>query len=105
MDTLCKDTPWAVHKNGLYWAWASPCSGLCSQLPDPLPYGWRRATNEEFAAGYPSFDEFGQGSICAAHIFDPNHDHCDASQYQNGEVVNMDNNGYDETVIVHDCIC
>ena len=100
--TLCWDTSWAVFKNGLYWAWASPCSGGCSQLPDPLPYGWRRATNEEFAAGYPSYDEFGQGSICAASVFDPSHNHCDANNYQSGLVTNVDNGGSWETVIVHE---
>merc|ERR1719197_849837 len=84
------DAGWAVMKGGMEWAWASPCSGGCGEIARP---GWRRATPEECAMK-PSEDEF--DGTCAAHIFDPQHDHCDPGN----ELVCVENGSWQELVLV-----
>ena len=68
-----------ILHNGILWAWASPCAGLCSQPSPTSQEDWRYCTDGEFAAR-PSCDDFlrPDGSLrCASEYFDPKFGHCD----------------------------
>ncbi len=91
---------WAIYKDGLYWAWASPCDGGCSQAyPNNVP-GWRYATVEEWA-NRPLKSDFLVNDIliCGSQYFDNYHTHCD---YENPEV-RVPYGGYYELWFVTDC--
>jgi PKD repeat protein len=76
-------------KNGLEWVWASPCDGSCSQLIEPIPYGFRLPTVAEWdnGNGKPTLAEFGNGAKCASRFFDNRYTHCDSGDYNGGYVV------------------
>lgn len=77
-----------VSGGGLEWVWASPCeAGGCGN-PDPAnQVGWRYATFEELTQQFPSCDAFvaqDGSNICASRYFDPNHQHCDLDNCEQG---------------------
>lgn len=82
---------WSVYTIGLFWAWASPCSGGCppiGSLPHASNYEgsccWRFALPEEWERkpALASFYDPKNGvSKCAAHVFDPTYTHCNYQRY------------------------
>jgi len=75
--TTCDGEPdgWAIMKEGLMWAWASPVSGKISKAKLDKSEGYRFATDEE-CRNKPEKKDFkidsdGKVGICAAKIFDP----------------------------------
>lgn len=108
---FCKDLPWVYIdvENGLAWAWASPCSGGCSQINlagrNGDLEGWRFASLEEWDLK-PAKSEFGgQGfggaapgnTICAARIFDNRFNHCDYTD----NPVRIPDGSWNEQWVVH----
>jgi hypothetical protein len=88
----------AVYHNGLYWAWASPCSGGCSNAtPGHYGRGWRWVRNDQEWGLRPNRGAFGNNR-CAAPQFDPTHNHCD----WNDPIVYQHDGGSSELWLVHD---
>jgi hypothetical protein len=100
-----------VTVGNLDWAWASPCSGGCSQLVDDWEYAggvytdllntqlevstWRFASVSEWAL-LPSAASFRNDNKCAAAWFDNRHSHCDYGDPTSRIPVG----GYSETFVV-----
>ena len=80
----------AVLSNGIYFTWASPCSGGCSTTI--MPSGWRECTTTEWNSLPTNADL--QAAGCGAPCFDPSHDHCDWT----GTLVRVPDNNYNELV-------
>lgn len=102
--------PYIVEWAGLEWVWASPCSGGCSQLVEPIPFGFRFATDAEMQ-NIPPAELFGPidktpifanppAEKCAAFLFDDRYSHCDMSNYLPGQVTSKPNGSYWETLLV-----
>ncbi|MBU0757975.1 MAG: hypothetical protein KKF44_07935 [Nanoarchaeota archaeon] len=86
-DSSCLDSVPAIYHNGLWWAWASPCSGRCSSAAPEGVSGllsWRWVAGDDEWALRPSKSLFNMGDhhvggYCAANFFDPLYDHCDGA--------------------------
>ena len=79
-----------IQKNGICWAWASPCDGGCSSPSPSNQAGWRYATSGELAAK-PLCSDFLDASApggfrCASSYFDPIYSHCDYGDCTGGYV-------------------
>ncbi len=125
-DITCKHTPWVIpdpsEDSNLFWAYASPCSGgACGTMSLPLPWGWRRASDNEFRSFKASFPrEHHKGykrQFCASEYFEQtpyNYDWCDWTNIEEGWFTHVDrpegefkeddrfDNGMYETFLVHD---
>jgi hypothetical protein len=98
----------AVYYNGLWWAWASPCSGGCSQATPSTygydQYGWRWVADDtewslrpDKTLFDPNHDQY-VDTLCASKYFDPDYTHCD---YVNEPAYKYDS-GFAELWFVHD---
>jgi hypothetical protein len=76
--------------NGVKYTWASPCSGGCSRAQPKC--GWNLCSDAQWRS-LPEA-QMRQDFPCAAHVFDPQHNHCDK---QNRLVQRFDNS-YNELV-------
>ena len=84
-DNCLASEVWSIEYNGLWWAWASPCSGGCSDASGDNyagSIGWRFASIQEWD-DKPARELFFDGEKCAAFVFDDTFTHCD----WNNEVV------------------
>ncbi len=68
----CENTPWVNKINELYWAWVSVCAGLCARIAQPLPWGWRFSTTDEWNAFLAEWDKrkWEADDMCANPHFD-----------------------------------
>merc|ERR1712216_550841 len=78
-----------VH-GGVYFTWASPCSGGCS-TPTPK-CGWGICSNAQWAK--IDVNQMKKDKPCSSKIFDAKYNHCDSSN----NLVQHNNGGYDELV-------
>ena len=89
----------------IYYAIYSPCSGGCSQIRQPIPYGWRQATIDEWNRNINSVEPIMKaqcvrtGPYCASPYFDLRWDHCDCG---NRFERRINHGGILELLLVHD---
>jgi hypothetical protein len=82
-----------TKSGGVYFTWASPCSGGCSKATPKC--GWGICSNAQWA----KLDEpqMKKDKPCSSAIFDKSYKHCDAGN----KLVQHENNGYDELVFCY----
>ena len=93
----------------IYFSLYSPCNGGCSQIRQPVPYGWREATIDEWNRNINIVEPTMKsqcvftGPYCASPYFDLTFDHCDC---QNPFDRRINGGSYLELLLVHDpCKC
>merc|ERR1711934_52260 len=79
-----------TKSGGVYFTWASPCSGGCS-TPTPK-CGWGICSNAQWAK--IDVNQMEKDKPCSSKIFDAKYNHCDSSN----NLVQHNNGGYDELV-------
>jgi len=85
-STECLGGVPSVYKNGMWWAWASSCSGGCSSASPEMhgfdKYGWRWVSGEEEWNLKPDKSAFGISNNtvdkCASEYFDSKLTTCNA---------------------------
>lgn len=75
-----------VLRNGLEWAWASPCAPSdpsCGQTPLVMHHGFEIATANDFLGSFSGlvdlYNAFDGGRKCAAAYFNSGYSHCDGA--------------------------